>query len=503
MTGRVRRFWIAALAAGMLLVFGGAGLASAADAGTAADPLITYSYVRKQLLPRLKEYMADRAEAALDTEKRPSQLKKAGREAVASISLEDLADRAAGELAGSVGDAVTVPSISAQRRVVLGDDWAVLAAPGATVTVLDGTVKAASADGGTLIDVFGRKERASASLAAGGYAVVTEKGSMSFSSSGATVLVTGRVSFKVPVTGKVMLDGDARYGETLGADLSRLSYRGELSYLWTLDGETVSREETYTVGAADIGKELTLTVVASGEGCGSASTRAATVAKAAEDAPEAPTAAKVSYDRVTLTAVEGMEYRLGADGKWQTSPVFKGLDENTSYRFYMRRAETATSSASGSSRALAVRTSVRAALTSSVYRVDTDAGRLSGAAAGLTAAKLIAGMDYPAYVKVFDASGAEAAADAAVGTGWKVALVVDGKTVRSVSLVVTGDVNGDGKATLTDFVQMKSHLLGTAKLSGVKLLAGDLNGDGQFSLTDFVNMKSYLLGNLTLTGRKV
>jgi hypothetical protein len=135
--------------------------------------------------------------------------------------------------------------------------------------------------------------------------------------------------------------------------------------------------------------------------------------------------------------------------------------------------------------------------------VDTDAGRLSGAAAGLTAAKLIAGMDYPAYVKVFDASGAEAAADAAVGTGWKVALVVDGKTVRSVSLVVTGDVNGDGKATLTDFVQMKSHLLGTAKLSGVKLLAGDLNGDGQFSLTDFVNMKSYLLGNLTLTGRKV
>ena len=66
------------------------------------------------------------------------------------------------------------------------------------------------------------------------------------------------------------------------------------------------------------------------------------VAKATQAAPtNAPTAASTTVNSVTLTATDGYEYRRGADGTWQTSNTFTGLDMNTSYTFYQRVAENA------------------------------------------------------------------------------------------------------------------------------------------------------------------
>lgn len=62
------------------------------------------------------------------------------------------------------------------------------------------------------------------------------------------------------------------------------------------------------------------------------------------------------------------------------------------------------------------------------------------------------------------------------------------------TVVVTGDVNGDGKITLTDYVQMKSRLLGKTSFASPNEMAGDVNGDGKITLTDYVKMKAHLLG---------
>lgn len=62
-----------------------------------------------------------------------------------------------------------------------------------------------------------------------------------------------------------------------------------------------------------------------------------------------------------------------------------------------------------------------------------------------------------------------------------------------LTAVVRGDLNGDGAATVTDFLLQKAFLLGQ-ELTPLQLAAGDLNGDGSLTVTDFLMLKSHLLG---------
>ena len=85
-----------------------------------------------------------------------------------------------------------------------------------------------------------------------------------------------------------------------------------------------------------------------------------------------------------------------------------------------------------------------------------------------------------------------------VATGMTVDFAPGGKVTQTAVIVVTGDVNGDGKVTLTDMVQIRSHLLGRTTLKGAYLQAADLNGDGKVTLTDFVQCLSAVLGRSTI-----
>ena len=68
---------------------------------------------------------------------------------------------------------------------------------------------------------------------------------------------------------------------------------------------------------------------------------------------------------------------------------------------------------------------------------------------------------------------------------------------HSLTVIVTGDLNGDGKVTISDMLMVKSSVLGD-KLSNVAAAAGDLNRDGKVTITDFLKVKSYLLGLETI-----
>ncbi len=64
----------------------------------------------------------------------------------------------------------------------------------------------------------------------------------------------------------------------------------------------------------------------------------------------------------------------------------------------------------------------------------------------------------------------------------------------SVSVFSSGDVNCDGRITITDMMSIKAHLLGNSVLEEVAALAGDINGDHKITITDFVQIKRHLLG---------
>ena len=73
--------------------------------------------------------------------------------------------------------------------------------------------------------------------------------------------------------------------------------------------------------------------------------------------PSAPTVSKVTTDTVTLKAVSGCQY--SKDGSnWQSSNVFKGLKEGTTYTFYIRKKASGYYTTSDKSKGTSVTTKV-------------------------------------------------------------------------------------------------------------------------------------------------
>ena len=65
---------------------------------------------------------------------------------------------------------------------------------------------------------------------------------------------------------------------------------------------------------------------------------------------------------------------------------------------------------------------------------------------------------------------------------------------KTYTLVVTGDVNGDGRITITDVVALQSHVVGKQELTGAYKEAADLNGDGKVTITDVVKAARVIVG---------
>ncbi len=92
-----------------------------------------------------------------------------------------------------------------------------------------------------------------------------------------------------------------------------------------------------------------------------------------------------------------------------------------------------------------------------------------------------------------------AVTDELAATGMTVEYKVNDKVLQKLTVVVTGDINGDGKCTITDMVQVQAHLLGRTKLTGAALQAADFSGDGKVTITDMVQATAVLLGKTGVT----
>lgn len=128
-----------------------------------------------------------------------------------------------------------------------------------------------------------------------------------------------------------------------------------------------------------------------------------------------------------------------------------------------------------------------------VYRIDGE--WLRAIALGTKADTLHENLAPGEYITI--TKGSATVSDTAA-TGMTVEYALDGITVQKLTVVVTGDTNGDGKYTITDMVQIQAHLLGRSTLSGAALQAADLNGDGAVTITDMVQATSAMLGKTSI-----
>ena len=87
--------------------------------------------------------------------------------------------------------------------------------------------------------------------------------------------------------------------------------------------------------------------------------------------------------------------------------------------------------------------------------------------------------------------------DKLVGTGTTINLVTkDTKDIiQTYTVIIYGDVNGDGKIYATDYVKIKNHIMDISKLNGVPMIAADVNRDGNIYATDYVKVKMHIMGS--------
>lgn len=81
------------------------------------------------------------------------------------------------------------------------------------------------------------------------------------------------------------------------------------------------------------------------------------------------------------------------------------------------------------------------------------------------------------------------------GTGAKVQLLKsNGELYKEYTLIIFGDVNGDGAVSAADYGAVKNVVLGST-LSGVYAFAADVNGDSAISAADYGAIKNCVLGS--------
>ena len=97
----------------------------------------------------------------------------------------------------------------------------------------------------------------------------------------------------------------------------------------------------------------------------------------------------------------------------------------------------------------------------------------------------------PSNLKIFR-DEQEISFDADVGTGMTVKLYIGGTEKDAKTIVVRGDVNGDGAVSAIDLTGVKKHLLGMEPLSGARLEAAKTTGS-EVSVIDLVVLKKYIV----------
>ena len=94
-------------------------------------------------------------------------------------------------------------------------------------------------------------------------------------------------------------------------------------------------------------------------------------------------------------------------------------------------------------------------------------------------------------ITITDSNGNAVSANKAIGTGYKV--TINGTTKSTYTVLIYGDISGDGKVGSLDLLKLQKHILNAEKLSGVYLEAADANKDGKILSLDLLVIQKHVL----------
>ncbi len=106
------------------------------------------------------------------------------------------------------------------------------------------------------------------------------------------------------------------------------------------------------------------------------------------------------------------------------------------------------------------------------------------------------------FIDVKDSLGNSMGANATVGTGCTVMLMKNGAVSDCTTVIVKGDITGEGTVDSTDYLRIKSAFLDTIELTAEFSFAADVDESGKLDSTDYLKIKNHFLGLHTLNEKK-
>jgi hypothetical protein len=100
-------------------------------------------------------------------------------------------------------------------------------------------------------------------------------------------------------------------------------------------------------------------------------------------------------------------------------------------------------------------------------------------------------------IRVYD--GVTEVTSGKMKTGMKIQYYNAVGELVTYTAAVTGDVNGDGNASISDLVQINRQLLGVQTITGASLKASDFNNSATVTISDLVILNRVLLGLDSIT----
>ena len=103
-------------------------------------------------------------------------------------------------------------------------------------------------------------------------------------------------------------------------------------------------------------------------------------------------------------------------------------------------------------------------------------------------------------LEVWDAQGNALDYLTYVGTGTQLIMRRGEQVIDTVTVVVMGDMDGNGIVDTTDYMRLKAALRGTFAVDEALTKAADVDGSGKLGATDYMRIKAYFLGTYDLFG---
>ena len=97
--------------------------------------------------------------------------------------------------------------------------------------------------------------------------------------------------------------------------------------------------------------------------------------------------------------------------------------------------------------------------------------------------------------RVQDGNNRNVSTSANAGTGYTFTNTANN---TSYTMVVYGDVNGDGEVKASDYMKIKNYIMGTTTLSSLQKKASDVNGDGEIKASDYMKIKNHIMGSTVI-----